>query len=323
MMPGILEHLAGIGDPRVVVFGITGKQGQSTTRVMTGFGTKVLAGVTPGKGGQEVDGIPVFNSCSEAVAAFPAINTAVFFVPAGAVLSATREAAAAGIRFMVHTADGVSTHDAALMREMSITDGFRIVGPNTVGMLDTTGFLFGLIGGNASWARRNYLPGSVGIISRSGGLSQLLGAFHCRPHLPGPLPGGGYGELWGEKGPGVSAVICVGGDPVPGTTLLEAAEAFEADPRTKVIAGYGETGTMQENELAEAVANGRIRKPLVMFLGGKFTAAGVSQSHAGAMIRSEAETWDAKRKALEEAGVKVVDRPDAVFGSVASVFSSI
>ncbi|KZD17027.1 MAG: hypothetical protein AO394_06315 [Candidatus Fermentibacter daniensis] len=90
-----------------------------------------------------------------------------------------------------------------------------------------------------------------------------------------------------------------------------------------MIAGYGETGTMQENELAEAVANGRIRKPLVMFLGGKFTAAGVSQSHAGAMIRSEAETWDAKRKALEEAGVKVVDRPDAVFGSVASVLSSI
>lgn len=322
-MAGILGYLAGIDDPGVVVFGITGKQGQSTTRVMTGYGTRVLAGVTPGKGGQDVDGIPVFDSCADAVSAVPGLNSAVFFVPAGAVLGATREAAAAGIRFMVHTADGVATHDAALMREMSVTGGFRIVGPNTVGMLDTSGCLFGLIGGGASWARKNYLPGCVGIISRSGGLSQLLGAFHCRPHLPGPLPGGGYGELWGGTGPGVSAVICVGGDPVPGTTMLEAALAFEADPRTKVVAGYGETGTLQENELAEAVAGGRITKPVVLFLGGRFTEAGVSQSHAGAMIRCEAETWAAKREALLSAGVTVVDRPDAVFGSVAGVLGLV
>lgn len=318
MMAGILEHLAGVTEPRVVVFGITGKQGQSTTRVMTGFGTVVLAGVTPGKGGQEVDGIPVFGSCSEAVSAFPGINSAVFFVPAGAVLASTRDAASCGIRFMVHTADGVAAHDAALMREQSVSEGFRIIGPNTVGMLDTSGYLFGLIGGNASWARKNYLPGCVGIISRSGGLSQLLGAFHCRPRLPGPLPGGGYGELWGETGPGISAVICVGGDPVPGTTMLEAALAFEKDARTKVLAGYGETGTTQENELAAAVSEGRISKPVVIFLGGKFTSAGVTQSHAGAMIRSESETWEAKRNALESAGVIVVDRPDAVFASVAA-----
>lgn len=322
-MAGILGHLAGIDDPGVVVFGITGKQGQSTTRVMTGYGTRVLAGVTPGKGGQEVDGIPVFDSCADAVSAVPGLNSAVFFVPAGAVLQATREASAAGIRFMVHTADGVASHDAALMREMSVEGGFRIVGPNTVGMLDTSGCLFGLIGGGASWARKNYLSGCVGIISRSGGLSQLLGAFHCRPHLPGPLPGGGYGELWGDTGPGVSAVICVGGDPVPGTTLLEAALAFEADPRTRVIAGYGETGTSQENELAEAVAGGRITKPVVLFLGGRFTEAGVSQSHAGAMIRCEAETWAAKHDALVSAGVTVVDRPDAVFGSVAGVLGLV
>lgn len=322
-MAGILGHLAGIDDPGVVVFGITGKQGQSTTRVMTGYGTRVLAGVTPGKGGQDVDGIPVFDSCADAVSSVPGLNSAVFFVPAGAVLGATREAAASGIRFMVHTADGVPSHDAALMREMSVEGGFRMVGPNTVGMLDTSGCLFGLIGGGASWARKNYLPGCVGIISRSGGLSQLLGAFHCRPHLPGPLPGGGYGELWGDIGPGVSAVICVGGDPVPGTTMLEAAEAFEADPRTKVIAGYGETGTSQENELAEAVADGRITKPVVLFLGGRFTEAGVSQSHAGAMIRCEAETWAAKREALVSAGVIVVDRPDAVFGSVAGVLGLV
>jgi len=101
--------------------------------------------------------------------------------------------------------------------------------------------------------------------------------------------------------------------------MLEAALAFEKDSRTKVVAGYGETGTTQENELAAAVSEGRISKPVVIFLGGKFTSAGVTQSHAGAMIRSEAETWEAKRNALESAGVTVVDRPDAVFASVAAV----
>ncbi len=322
-MPGILLPMAGIDTPRTVVFGITGKQGQSTTRVMTGFGTQVLAGVTPGKGGTEVDGIPVFDSCGEAVSSVPGLNTAVFFVPARSVLQSAAEAMDCGIGFLVLTADGVPVHDAVRIREHALRTGARVLGPNTVGMLDTEGYLFGLIGGNAQWARRNYVPGRVGVISRSGGLSQLLGAFHCRPGLPGPLPGGGYGRLWEDDVPGVSAVICTGGDPVPGTTLLEAALALEADPRTAVIAGYGETGTMQENDLASAVSDGRIRKPVVILLGGRYTKAGVAQSHAGAMIRSAGETWEAKRGALEDAGVTVVDRPDAVFGRVAGILGRV
>ena len=318
-MSGILKQLVGIDDPKVLVFGITGRQGQSKARLMAKMGTRLLAGCTPGKGGQEVDGVPVFNSAAEAVAAVPELNCAVSFVPGQAVRSAALDAMAAGLRFAVHTADGVPTQDEAIMKATALEQGCTYLGPNTVGLLDTAGYLFGMIGGSAGWAKQNYLPGCVGVISRSGGLSQLLGAFHCRPDLPGPRDDGSFGPLWGKDFPGVSAVVCVGGDPMPGVTLLDAALAFEQDPRTKVIVGYGETGTTQENDLAAAVGSGKITKPIVLFLGGKFTKAGVAQSHAGAMIRNEAETYEAKRSALEAQGIVVVDRPDAVFAQTAKL----
>ncbi len=315
-MAGILKYIAGIETPRTLVFGITGKQGKSKSRMMRKFGTEIIAGCTPGKGGQEVDGIPVFNSAAEAVSAFPELNSAVLFVPAGAVRKATIDAVDAGLKFLVLTADGVPTQDEIAMKEYVSTKDSVYLGPNTVGLLDTEGYLFGLIGGSATWAKKNYKPGKVGVISRSGGLSQLLGAFHCRPNLPGPRADGTYGPLWGEDFPGLSAVVCVGGDPVPGISMLDAAAAFQKDPRTEVMAVYGETGTTQENDLAEAVITGEITKPIVVFLGGKFTKAGVSQSHAGAMIRNENETWEAKQKALLDAGITVVCRPDAVFAAV-------
>jgi succinyl-CoA synthetase alpha subunit len=315
-MAGILKYMAGVDHPKTLVFGITGKQGKSKSRLMRKFGTDIVAGCTPGKGGQEVDGVPVFNSAEEAVKSFPELNTAVLFVPAGAVKKAAMDAIDAGFKFLVLTADGVPTQDEIVLKEYASTKNTAYLGPNTVGLLDTEGYLFGLIGGSATWAKKNYKPGRVGVISRSGGLSQLLGAFHCRPNLPGPRPDGTYGPLWGEDYPGLSAVVCVGGDPVPGVSMLDAAAAFEKDPRTEVMAVYGETGTTQENDLADAVKNGEILKPIVVFLGGKFTRSGVAQSHAGAMIRNESETWEAKRKALENAGITVVERPDAVFGAV-------
>ena len=318
-MSGILKHLAGIEIPKVLVFGITGKQGKNRSRVMTEMGTRILAGCTPGKGGQEVNGVPVFNSAAEAVKAIPEINCAVTYVPAGAVKKAAMDAMDAGLKFLVLTADGVPTHDQAVIKEYSKPTGCTYIGPNTVGMLDTSGYIFGLIGGNAAWAKENYRPGCVGVISRSGGLSQLLGAFHCRPHLPGPRPDGSFGPLWGAQYPGVSAILCVGGDPIPGVTLLDAALAFEQDSRTRVMVAYGETGTTQENDLARAIESGRISKPIILFLGGLFLKAGTAQSHAGAMIRNENESYAAKRKALEAAGVIVVERPDAVFGQTAKV----
>ena len=315
-MAGILKYLADVDTPEILVFGITGRQGKSKSRLMRKFGTKIVAGCTPGKGGQEVDDVPVFNSAAEAVKAFPQLNTAVFFVPAGAVRKAAIDAIDAGLKFLVLTADGVPTQDEIALKEYASTKDSVYLGPNTVGLLDTAGYLFGLIGGSATWAKKNYKPGKVGVISRSGGLSQLLGAFHCRPNLPGPREDGTFGPLWGEDYPGLSAVICVGGDPVPGLSILDAARAFEKDPRTEVMAIYGETGTTQENDLADAVRRGEITKPMVVFLGGKFTKAGVAQSHAGAMIRKEEETWQAKKDILELSGIKVVERPDAVFGAI-------
>ncbi|MCK4506630.1 MAG: succinate--CoA ligase subunit alpha [Candidatus Aegiribacteria sp.] len=315
-MAGILKYLADVDTPETLVFGITGRQGKSKSRLMRKYGTKIVAGCTPGKGGQEVDDVPVFNSAAEAVKAFPQLNTAVFFVPAGAVRKAAIDAIDAGLKFLVLTADGVPTQDEIALKEYASTKDSVYLGPNTVGLLDTAGYLFGLIGGSATWAKKNYKPGKVGVISRSGGLSQLLGAFHCRPNLPGPREDGTFGPLWGEDYPGLSAVICVGGDPVPGLSILDAARAFEKDPRTEVMAIYGETGTTQENDLADAVRRGEITKPMVVFLGGKFTKAGVAQSHAGAMIRKEEETWQAKKDILELSGIKVVERPDAVFGAI-------
>jgi len=335
-MNGFLYHLIGIDVPRVLVFGITGKQGLAGAKLMMKMGTQVLAGVTPGKGGQEVEGVPVFNSAADAVKAIPGLNSCVSYVPGIAVKTAALEAMAAGLKFGVHTADGVPTHDEAIMKEAAHTHGCIHLGPNTVGMLDTGwdvrpggenppaaggsgGYLFGLIGGSASWAKQNYRPGCVGVISRSGGLSQLLGAFHCRPDLPGPREDGTFGPLWGKEYPGVSAVVCVGGDPMPGVTMVDVARAFQKDPRTRVIVAYGETGTTQENDLAAAVAAKEVTKPIIVFLGGMFTKAGVAQSHAGAMIRDEAETYAAKRRALEAQGVIVVERPDAVFAKTARV----
>ena len=318
-MAGILEQLVGVETPKVLVFGITGKQGQSRSRLMRKFGTEIVAGCTPKKGGQVVDDTPVYNSAKEAVAAHPELNTAVTYVPAWAVKTAAMDAMDAGIKFLVLTADGVATHDSAALKAKAKETGSTFLGPNTVGLLDTTPFLFGLIGGSATWAKKNYLPGCVGVISRSGGLSQLLGAFHCRKNLPGPREDGTYGPLWGENYPGISAVICVGGDPIPGVTMLDAALAFEKDPRTKVIVVYGETGTTQENDLAKAVKAGKVTKPVIVFLGGMYTKAGVAQSHAGAMIRNADEGYEAKRAALEGAGVIVVERPDAVFAQTAKV----
>jgi succinyl-CoA synthetase alpha subunit len=318
-MTGILKHLIGIETPKVLVVGITGKQGQSRSKLMMKMGTSVVAGCTPGKGGQEVNGVPVFNNPKEAIEAVPEINASVTYVPAFAIKKAAMDNMDAGIKFSVLTADGVPTHDEAVIKEHSKATGCTFLGPNTVGMLDTSGYLFGLIGGSASWAKKNYLPGCVGVISRSGGLSQLLGAFHCRPNLPGPREDGTFGPLWGDQYPGVTAVMCTGGDPMPGVTMLDAALAFEKDPRTKVIVAYGETGTTQENDIANAVKAGDITKPIIVFLGGMFTKAGVAQSHAGAMIRNEAETYTFKRKAMEEVGILVVERPDAVFAQTAKV----
>jgi len=113
--------------------------------------------------------------------------------------------------------------------------------------------------------------------------------------------------------------MCTGGDPMPGVTMIDAAMAFEKDPRTKVIVAYGETGTTQENDLSAAVKAGKITKPIIVFLGGMFTKAGVAQSHAGAMIRNEEETYAYKRKAMEDVGIIVVERPDAVFAQTAKV----
>jgi succinyl-CoA synthetase alpha subunit len=219
----------------------------------------------------------------------------------------------------VLTADGVPTHDQAVIKEYAASNDATYLGPNTVGMLDTSGYLFGLIGGSAAWARKNYLPGCVGVISRSGGLSQLFGAFHCRPNLPGPRKDGSFGSLWGDQYPGISAVLCTGGDAIPGVSMLDAALAFEKDPRTRVIVAYGETGTTQENDLARAVASRRVTKPIVIFLGGMFTKSGVAQSHAGAMIRNEEESYAFKRRVMEEAGIIVVERPDAVFAETAGL----
>ena len=318
-MSGILKHLVGIETPNVLVVGMTGKQGQGSSKLMMKMGTNVIAGCTPGKGGQEVNNVPVFNSAAEAKQAFPELNCAVTYVPAGAIKKATMDAMDAGIKFTVLTADGVPTHDEAVLKEYAKAKGCTHFGPNTVGLLDTSGYPFGMIGGSATWAKKNYLPGCVGVISRYGGLSQLLGAFHCRPNLPGPRQDGTFGPLWGDKYPGVSAVLCTGGDPMPGVSMLDAALAYEKDQRTKVIVAYGETGTTQENDLASAVKAGAVTKPIIIFLGGMFTKAGVAQSHAGAMIRNEEETYSFKRKAMEDVGIIVVERPDAVFAQTAKV----
>jgi succinyl-CoA synthetase alpha subunit len=290
---------------RVIVQGITGREGQARTRLMLDYGTNVVGGVTPGKGGAEVLGVPVFNSCGEAAAALGTIDISVLFVPAAGLKDAALDAISAGLKLVVLVADRVPVWDAMEIAAAAKAKGASFVGPNTLGIASPGQAVVGMIGGRAESAREWFkppLPGGtgVGIISRSGGMSSST-AYYC-----------------GQAGVRISTIVHIGGDAVLGLRIPEVAAMFENDPATDAIVVFGEIGGSQEEELAEMIAAKKLTKPVIAYIGGKAARAGTRFSHAGAIIEGNKGTHAGKVATLRGAGATVVDAfgelPDAVVG---------
>ena len=273
---------------RLLVQGVTGNEGLFHTQQMLAYGTKVVAGMTPGKGGEWVlDGkIPVFDSVRAAVEATGA-NASVIFVPARFAPDAMFEAADAGIPLIVCITEGIPVQDMMRVREYLDQKGVRLVGPNCPGLLTPGEAKVGIIPGDIA------IPGNVGVISRSGTLTyEVLYA------------------LMQEK-MGATTCVGIGGDPISGTNFIDCLDMFEADPHTEKIVLIGEIGGTDEEKAAQFIAS-RMTKPVVAFIAGQTAPPGKRMGHAGAIIEGGAGTAADKVKALEAAGVRVAKHPEEI-----------
>jgi len=274
-------------DTKVLVQGITGKEGSRGTKMMLDYGTKVLCGVTPGKGGQEVEGKPVYDTIKQALEKHP-VNTSVLYVPPLLAKDAAIEAIVNGIKLVVIITETIPIHDTAEILEYARRYKARVVGPNIIGIISPGKCKIGSIGGDTNI---QFVPGNVGIISKSGGMSSETTML---------LKEGGYGT---------STVVGIGGDVISGTDFCDALELFEEDKETKVIVMFCEIGGAYEEKAAELIKSGKITKPVIAFVTGKFAAEFqyISLGHAGAIVEGNTGTREAKVEALKEAGVKIAD----------------
>src|SRR5881296_2063769 len=293
---------------RVLVQGITGREGRARTRLMRDYGTNVVAGVTPGKGGQSVLGVPVFNTPQEAVKAMRKIDISVLFVPAAGVKDAAVSAIDAGIKLTVLVPDRVPVWDGMEIAAAARANGAMFLGPNTLGALSPGKGVVGMIGGRAESARQWFKPGvpkGVGVISRSGGMASSTGYY------------------LGQAGVRISTIVHIGGDAVLGVRIPDAALMFEADPLTEAIVIFGEIGSSQEEELAQLIRDRKVTKPVIAYIGGKAAREGTRFSHAGAIIEGGRGTHAGKVKALREAGATVVDAFGELPGAVVDILKGM
>jgi succinyl-CoA synthetase alpha subunit len=274
-------------DTRLCVSGITGREGTFHSLNNKNYGTNVVSGVTPGKGGQDVDGIPVFNTFHEAVAETDA-NTAMIFVPPRFAADSILEAAEAGIKTIICITEGIPAHDELrVAAHLDALDGVRLIGPNCPGVLSPGKANVGII--PASF----FSEGNVGVVSRSGTLTYQIG-----------------NEL-AQAGFGNSSIVGIGGDPVPGSSFIDVIELFEADPDTELIVMSGEIGGSAEEEAAEFIKE-NVSKPVVGYIAGFTAPPGKTMGHAGAIVSGSKGTAQAKAEALEAAGVRVGRTPTEV-----------
>jgi succinyl-CoA synthetase alpha subunit len=274
---------------KVLVQGITGREGMVRTRLMKDYGTRVIAGVTPGKGGQEVYGVPVYDSVKQAFEECGELDISVIFVPAFLVKEAALEAIDAGVRLVVLIPDRVPINDVLEIARFSKQKKARFVGPNTLGLVSPGKAVLGMIGGRAESAREWFNPGSIGVSSRSGGMTSAIFYYLTKAGL------------------GQSTIIHVGGDAVVGMSHPEVMVLFEDDEETELMVMFGEIGTTQEERVADLVSSRRIQKPVVAYIGGKAAKSGTRFSHAGAIVEGFRGSHESKVNLLKQAGVHVVD----------------
>jgi malate-CoA ligase subunit alpha len=284
----------------VLVQGITGRIGRFHTEEMINYGTNVLGGVTPGRGGTEVLGRPVFNTMKEAVVATGA-SASIVFVPPPFAADSIMEAADAGIRYCVCITDGIPTQDMMrvkrYMRRYRAADRMRLTGPNCAGTISPGRAMLGIMPGHI------YLPGRVGIVGRSGTLG-----YEAAAQLK-------------QHGIGISTSVGIGGDPVNGSSFRDVLELFESDPDTDLVVLIGEIGGPQEAEAA-AFARDRMTKPVVAYIAGLAAPRGRKMGHAGAIVSTVGESAAEKVAILVEAGVTVAPNPSSMGITVADVLAA-
>ncbi len=276
-------------DSRVVVQGITGSEGRFHTALMLRYGTKIVAGVTPGKGGHQVDGVPVYNTVSEAVSNHGA-NTSILFVPAASARGAVLEAIDAGIKTLVIITEGIPQKDTMdFIAKADKKGDVIIVGPNTPGVINPRiGVLVGIMPGHI------FRPGSTGIVSRSGTLT-----YEIAQHIS-------------QAGMGQTTCIGLGGDAIVGLDFIKLLEMFRDDEETKGVALIGEIGGDAEELAAQYIIETDYPKPVVAYIAGRLAPPGKRMGHAGAIIMGSAGTARSKIDAFSAAGVPVADKPSDI-----------
>jgi succinyl-CoA synthetase alpha subunit len=284
-------------DTRLVVSGLTGREGQFHALNNRSYGTAVVAGVTPGKGGQDVEGIPVFNTVHRAVEEAGA-NTAMIFVPARFAADAVLEAADAGVQTVVCITEGIPAHDMLRVYWALRDSGTRLIGPNCPGVLSPGKANVGII------PAAFFSPGNVGVVSRSGTLTYQIG-----------------NEL-AQRGFGNSSIVGIGGDPIVGSSFIDIVGLFEADPETELIVMCGEIGGDEEERTADFIAES-VSKPVVGYIAGFTAPPGKTMGHAGAIVSGSKGTAAAKAEALEARGVRVGRTPTEVAEIAADIAGSL
>lgn len=276
-------------DTKVLVQGITGREASEKVPDMIEYGTDVVAGVTPGKGGQEVAGVPVYDTVAEALDRHPEINTSLIYVPPFAAKDAILEALENGIKTLNVITERIPTRDAWKINQKAENKDATIVGPTSVGIITPGECKLGPIGGNEP--EKVYRSGKVGVISKSGGMTTETS------------------WVVNQAGFGISTAMGLGGDVIAGTTFEDALKMFEEDDQTEVVVMFGELGGTYEEKAAKLVAEDEFSKPLVAYITGRFTESMPEKKygHAGAIIRGDRGKPSHKKKALEEAGAHVVD----------------
>ncbi len=281
-------------DSKVIVQGFTGSEGTFHAQQMIDYGTNVVGGVTPGKGGQTHLGRPVFNTVKEAVEATGA-DTSIIFVPPAFAADAIKEAAEAGIKVIVAITEGIPVADMVKAKDYVIRKGARLVGPNCPGVITPGEAKVGIMPGFV------FKKGNIGLVSKSGTLT-----YEAADQIV-------------KEGLGISTAIGIGGDPIIGTTTKEAVELFMNDPETEAIVMIGEIGGNLEAEAAKYIKETGNKKPVVAFIAGQTAPKGRTMGHAGAIVGGKNDTAQAKMEILKAHGVHVVESPAEIGKTVARV----
>ncbi len=282
-------------DTTFIIQGITGREAVTMTRELLDYGSKVVGGVTPGRGGRDVYGVPVYDTVREAVERHQ-VNGSVLTVPPGFVRDAAFEAIENGIKLLVIVTERIPRQEVAQIVELASMHGARLIGPNCLGIISPGKSKMGGVGGPAEDTRKSYQPGPVGVMSRSGGMTTEIASA---------LTAAGLGE---------STAVSIGGDAIIGTTYAELMPLFEADEETKAIVIYSEPGGPMEAQLADYVRQNSSRLPIVAFMAGRFMDAmpGMRFGHAGTIVEGKQDTAAEKVRRLQEAGIAVAEEIEQI-----------